>query len=261
MGELRVDHLSKTYARREGWNRTRHLKVFEDISFTVHDGEFVSIIGSSGCGKSTLLSIAAGLADATDGSVSLDGRPVRGPGLDRGIVFQEFALFPWLTVLGNIKFGLRSKGVRRSERDAIARKYVKLVGLSGFEDYHPYRLSGGMRQRVGLARALAIGPSALLMDEPFGALDAQTREAMQGALSDIWSKTKGTVLFITHDIREAIYLSDRIMVLSGRPARLSLELAVALTRPRSRHDPVFQHYEATLENALGTIVDGSAAAT
>ncbi|HVZ53431.1 MAG TPA: ABC transporter ATP-binding protein [Pseudolabrys sp.] len=251
MGELRVEGLSKTYGRREGWNRTRYLRVFDDISFTVRDGEFVSIIGSSGCGKSTLLSIAGGLAEASGGSIHLDGRPVKGPGLDRGIVFQEFALFPWLTVLGNIKFGLKSKGVPSADQDRLARKYVDLVGLSGFEDYHPYRLSGGMRQRVGLARALAIEPAALLMDEPFGALDAQTREAMQGALSDIWAKTKRTVLFITHDIREAIYLSDRILVLSGRPARLTLELSVDLPRPRLRHDPVFQDYEAKLEGALG----------
>jgi len=251
MGELRVEGLSKTYGRREGWNTTRYLRVFEDISFTVRDGEFVSIIGSSGCGKSTLLSIAGGLAEASGGSIYLDGRPVRGPGLDRGIVFQEFALFPWLTVLGNIKFGLRSKGVPPAEQDRLARKYVDLVGLTGFEDFHPYRLSGGMRQRVGLARALAIEPAALLMDEPFGALDAQTREAMQGALSDIWVKTRSTVLFITHDIREAIYLSDRILVLSGRPAQLSLELTVDLPRPRLRHDPVFQDYEAQLESALG----------
>lgn len=251
MGELRVEGLSKVYARREGWNRTRYLRVFDDVSFTVRDGEFVSIIGSSGCGKSTLLGIVGGLAESSGGAVTLDGRPIRGPGLDRGIVFQEFALFPWLTVLGNIRFGLRSKGMPRAEQDEIARKYVKLVGLSGFETYHPYRLSGGMRQRVGLARALAIGPSALLMDEPFGALDAQTREAMQGALSEISSKTKSTILFITHDIREAIYLSDRILVLSGRPARVSLELSVEMSRPRSRHDPIFQHYEATLERALG----------
>jgi NitT/TauT family transport system ATP-binding protein len=251
MGELRVEGLSKTYGRREGWNRTRYLRVFENISFTVRDGEFVSIIGSSGCGKSTLLSIAGGLAQASGGNIFLDGRPLRGPGLDRGIVFQESALFPWLTVVGNIKFGLKSKGVPQAEQEKLARKYVDLVGLSGFENYHPYRLSGGMRQRVGLARALAIEPAALLMDEPFGALDAQTREAMQGALNDIWIKTKRTVLFITHDIREAIYLSDRILVLSGRPATLSLELKVDLPRPRLRHEPIFQQYEAKLEAALG----------
>jgi NitT/TauT family transport system ATP-binding protein len=255
MGELRVEGLSKTYGRREGWNTTRYLKVFEHVSFTVRDGEFVSIIGSSGCGKSTLLSIAGGLAEANEGAVYLDGHLVRGPGLDRGIVFQEFALFPWLTVLGNVKFGLKSKGLGAEKQDPLARKFVDLVGLSGFEDYHPYRLSGGMRQRVGLARALAIEPSALLMDEPFGALDAQTREAMQAALSDIWRKTRNTVLFITHDIREAIYLSDRILVLSGRPAQLTMELTVDLPRPRQRHDQLFQEYEARLENALGGTQD------
>ncbi len=252
MGELRVQGLSKTYERRESWKSTRSLRVFQDISFTVHDGEFVSIIGSSGCGKSTLLSIAGGLAEPSGGSIYLDGRPIRGPALDRGIVFQEFALFPWLTVLGNITFGLKSKGVPKAEQIKLARKYVELVGLSGFEDYHPYRLSGGMRQRVGLARALAIEPSALLMDEPFGALDAQTREAMQGVLNDIWMKTKGTILFITHDIREAIYLSDRILVMSGRPAQVTLEVKVDLPRPRLRHNEIFQKLEMTLENALGS---------
>jgi len=166
-------------------------------------------------------------------------------------VFQEFALFPWLTVLGNVAFGLRSKGIGSSERNAIAQKYVQLVGLSGFETYHPYRLSGGMRQRVGLARALAIEPAALLMDEPFGALDAQTRETMQQALAEIWERTRKTVLFITHDIREAIYLSDRVLVLSGRPANISLELVVDLPRPRNRHDETFKDYELQLEQAIG----------
>jgi len=251
MGELRIDRLSKTYARREGWNSTRYLKVFQDITFTVENGEFVSVIGSSGCGKSTLLSIAGGLSPASGGAVFVDDRPISGPGLDRGIVFQEFALFPWLTVLGNIAFGLKAKGLGGKEREEIARKYCNLVGLAGFEDYHPHRLSGGMRQRVGLARALAIEPAALLMDEPFGALDAQTREAMQNALSDIWMKTQRTILFITHDIREAIYLSDRVLVLAGRPAVVADELKVDLPRPRHRHDPVFQEYEARLEAAIG----------
>jgi ABC-type nitrate/sulfonate/bicarbonate transport system ATPase subunit len=251
MGELRVENLSKTYERRESWNTARALRVFEDISFAVKEGEFVSIIGPSGCGKSTLLNLAAGLDEANAGAVYVDGARVAGPGLDRGVVFQEFALFPWLTVLGNVAFGLRSKGVPATERDATARKYVQLVGLGGFESYHPYRLSGGMRQRVGLARALAIEPAALLMDEPFGALDAQTRESMQQALAEIWERTRKTVLFITHDIREAIYLSDRVLVLSGRPANLSLELAIALPRPRDRHDERFQTYELQLEQAIG----------
>ena len=252
MGELRVEGLGKSYERKEGWNRRRTLRVFENISFSVGEGEFVSIIGPSGCGKSTLLNLAAGLDAATAGTVYVDGRQVSGPGLDRGVVFQEFALFPWLTVLGNVGFGLQSKGMSASDRQAASQRYVNLVGLSGFETYHPSRLSGGMRQRVGLARALAVEPAVLLMDEPFGALDAQTRESMQHALADIWQTTRKTVLFITHDIREAIYLSDRVLVLSGRPSTLSLELGIDLPRPRNRHDHKFQDYELQLERAIGS---------
>jgi NitT/TauT family transport system ATP-binding protein len=253
MGELRVENLSKTYERREGWNTVRTLRVFDGISFTVQESEFVALIGASGCGKSTLLNMAAGLVPVTSGSIFVDDKQVRGPGLDRGVVFQEFALFPWLTVVGNVAFGLRSKGVGKSRQKELAQHYVDLVGLSGFETYHPYRLSGGMRQRVGLARALAIEPAVLLMDEPFGALDAQTRETMQAALSDIWDKTRNTILFITHDIREAIYLSDRVLVLSGRPASLSLELKVDLPRPRHRHEQKFQDYELQLEQAIASV--------
>jgi len=252
MGELRVENLRKSYQRKEGWNTTRSLRVFDNVSFAVREGEFVSIIGPSGCGKSTLLNLSAGLDPATGGAVYVDDHKVQGPGLDRGVVFQEFALFPWLTVVGNIEFGLRSKGVSAAERHGIAQHYVKLVGLSGFENFHPYRLSGGMRQRVGIARALAIEPSVLLMDEPFGALDAQTRESMQKALGDIWQATKKTVLFITHDIREAIYLSDRVLVMNGRPATISLELSIELPRPRNRHDDQFRSYESQLEQAIGT---------
>lgn len=251
MGELVVEHLAKTYHRREGWNTTRSLTVFEDVSLHIAEGEFVSIIGTSGCGKSTLLNMAAGLDRATAGTIRVDGRLVDGPGLDRGVVFQEFALFPWLTVLDNVAFGLRSKGVGKAKRRKIARNYVDLVGLAGFENYHMHRLSGGMRQRVGLARALAIEPAALLMDEPFGALDAQTRETMQAALSEIWERTRKTVLFVTHDIREAVYLSDRVVVLSGRPATVHLELNVDLPRPRNRHEERFQAYERELEVAIG----------
>ena len=251
MGELRIEHLSKSYVSKEGWNTRRALKVFDDISFTVAEGEFVSLIGSSGCGKSTLLNMAAGLVDVTTGAISVGGKPVRGPGLDRGVVFQEFALFPWLTVIDNVAFGLRSKRIPHTKRMALAQKYVELVGLTGFETYYPYRLSGGMRQRVGLARALAVEPEALLMDEPFGALDAQTRETMQAALGEIWERTRNTILFITHDIREAVYLSDRVLVLSGRPAEVSLKLEVDLPRPRNRHDEKFKEYELMLENAIG----------
>lgn len=251
MGELSVENLGKTYHRREGWNTTRSLTVFEDVSIHITDGEFVSIIGTSGCGKSTLLNLAAGLDNATAGRTCVAGKEVTGPGLDRGVVFQEFALFPWLTTLDNVAFGLQSKGVGKAERRAIAQKYVDLVGLSGFETYYIHRLSGGMRQRVGLARALAVEPAALLMDEPFGALDAQTRETMQAALSEIWERTKKTILFVTHDIREAVYLSDRVIVLSGRPATVSLELTIDLDRPRNRHDAKFQKFEHELEVAIG----------
>jgi ABC-type nitrate/sulfonate/bicarbonate transport system ATPase subunit len=254
MGELRVENLSKSYQRKEGWNTTRTLHVFDNVSFAVREGEFVCIIGPSGCGKSTLLNLSAGLDQSSGGSVYVDGREVHGPGLDRGVVFQEFALMPWLTVMGNIEFGLQSKGVAKAERHKIAQRYVDLVGLSGFENFHPYRLSGGMRQRVGLARALAIEPSVLLMDEPFGALDAQTRESMQIALENIWEATRKTVLFITHDIREAIYLADRVLVMSGRPATVSLELKIELPRPHNRHDAKFQDYEHRLEQAIGTVL-------
>jgi NitT/TauT family transport system ATP-binding protein len=251
MGELVVEQLGKTYHRREGWNTTRSLTVFEDVSLRIAEGEFVSIIGTSGCGKSTLLNLAAGLDNATAGTIRVDGREVNGPGLDRGVVFQEFALFPWLTVLDNVAFGLKSKGVPKAERRRIAGKYVELVGLAGFETYHVHRLSGGMRQRVGLARALAVEPAALLMDEPFGALDAQTRETMQAALAEIWERTRKTILFVTHDIREAVFLSDRVIVLSGRPATVLLELPIELGRPRNRHAAEFQKFERELEIAIG----------
>ena len=251
MGELRIENLVKSYRRKEGWNTTRTLRVFDNVSFSVHEGEFVCIIGPSGCGKSTLLNLSAGLDQASGGAVYVDGHAVNGPGLDRGVVFQEFALMPWLTVAGNIEFGLKSKGMPAAERRAHVQRHIDLVGLSGFENFYPYRLSGGMRQRVGIARALAIDPSVLLMDEPFGALDAQTRETMQKALGEIWQATRKTVLFITHDIREAVYLSDRVLVMSGRPATISLELKINLPRPRNRHDTTFQAYEGQLERAIG----------
>jgi len=208
------------------------------------------VIGPSGCGKSTLLFIAAGLEAASGGLISVDGRAVLGPGLDRGVVFQEFALFPWLSVRDNIMFGLKSMGLARGERLARADKYVELVGLARFADYYPSKLSGGMRQRVGIARALAIEPAVLLMDEPFGALDALTRENMQTALSSIWQGTRKSVLFITHDIGEAVYLSERVLVLNGQPSDIVLEVKVDLPRPRSRHDPGFQAIVQELEDAI-----------
>ena len=251
MGELKVLRLRKHYPARRGSGHRTGLRVFDDITFTVGEGEFVSVIGASGCGKTTVLNLVAGLDTPSGGSIFIDGRAVTGPGLDRGIVFQEFALFPWLTVAGNIAFGLKSMRVPAKERTQRVAHIVDLVGLKNFDDYYPNRLSGGMRQRVGLGRALAVNPSVLLMDEPFGALDAATRDAMQNALAEIWIETGKTVLFITHDIREAVFLSDRVLVLAERPSQIVLDLTIDLPRPRSRHDAYFQEKEQILERALG----------
>ena len=250
MGELRVDNLAKRYGARRGHGGGAGLRVFDDLSFSIADGEFVSIIGPSGCGKTTVLNLVAGLDAPSGGRIMVDGKAVDRPGLDRGIVFQEFALFPWLTVSENVAFGLKSMGVPAQERARKASHFVDLVGLTQFAGYYPNQLSGGMRQRVGLGRALAIDPSVLLMDEPFGALDAQTRVAMQNALADIWLETRKTVLFITHDIRESIFLSDRVIVLAGRPSQIVLDLRIDIPRPRNRHDAKFQDHEATLELAI-----------
>jgi NitT/TauT family transport system ATP-binding protein len=249
-GELRVESLSKAFPVKVGWNARKWQTVFEEIDFTVRKGEFVSLIGPSGCGKSTLLNIAAGLDSATSGAVYASDKPVSGPGLDRGVVFQEFALFPWLSVRDNVAFGLKSLGLRRAEASARADKFIDLVGLTQFADYYPNRLSGGMRQRVGIGRALAIEPAVLLMDEPFGALDALTRENMQIALGAIWQNTRTSVLFITHDIDEAVYLSDRVLVLNGHPSSIVLEVAIDLSRPRNRHDAAFQSITRKLEDAI-----------
>lgn len=251
MGKLRVDKISKEYVIDQGWGSATRLEVFRDLSFTVRNDEFVSVIGPSGCGKTTVLNLVAGLDQPSAGEIYLDGKPVTGPGLDRGTVFQEFALFPWLTVAGNIEFGLKSMGVPKSERKRRVADCIELVGLSDFCNYYPNRLSGGMQQRVGLGRALVVDPAVLLMDEPFGSLDAQTRDALQNSLSEIWLRTHKTVLFVTHDVREAVYLSDRVLVLSARPAEIVLDLAVGLRRPRDRYSQEFQVIEAKLERSIG----------
>jgi ABC-type nitrate/sulfonate/bicarbonate transport system ATPase subunit len=255
MGELRVEDLSKAFSVGRGMSEG-DLRVFDELSLTVRDCEFTSVIGPSGCGKSTLLNIVAGLETPTNGAVYVDGKRVTGPGLDRGVVFQEFALFPWLSVRDNVTFGLRSLGMPKSERNRRAVDCIELVGLTQFSNYYPHRLSGGMRQRVGIARALAIDPAILLMDEPFGALDAQTREDMQNALTEIWQGNRKTVLFITHDIGEAVFLSDTVLVLNDRPARITLDLKIKMQRPRSRRSAEFQEYEDRLGAAIRTRVSG-----
>jgi NitT/TauT family transport system ATP-binding protein len=209
------------------------LTVLEEIDLEVAAGEFVSLVGPSGCGKTTLLRIVAGLESAERGEIEIDGRRVTRPGIDRGFVFQADALLPWRTVLGNALIGLEVNGTRGAAARSRTQSLLRLVGLGGFEAYYPRQLSGGMRQRVNLARALAVDPEVLLMDEPFSALDAQTREIMQTELTRIWSSGRKTVLFITHQIDEAVYLSDRVVVLSRRPGRVSEIVAVELPRPRA----------------------------
>ena len=203
-----------------------------DISLTVEDREFCVIVGPSGCGKSTLLRLAAGLSRPTEGRLLLDGTEIQGPSRQRGMVFQSYTLFPWLTVRGNIEFGPRLKGTPAAERREIVARYVQLVGLTGFENAYPRQLSGGMMQRVAIARALANDPEILLMDEPFGALDSQTRSLMQELLLEVWEQSHKTVLFITHDIDEAIFLGDRVCVMTARPGQIKEEITVSLPRPR-----------------------------
>lgn len=194
--------------------------VLQNVDLDIAAGEFTVIVGPSGCGKSTLLDLLGGLGQATSGRVLLDGEPVTGPGLDRGIVFQQYALLPWRSALGNVAFGLEATGVPRRERTERAREVLDTVGLGGFEERHPHELSGGMRQRVAIARSLAYDPNVLLMDEPFGALDAQTRESLQDELLRIWERTGKTVVFITHSIDEAVHLGQRVAVLTSRPGRV-----------------------------------------
>lgn len=207
--------------------------VFEGVSIDVHRREFICVIGPSGCGKSTLARIVAGLDEASGGEVLLDGAPVDGPGPDRGMVFQGYTLFPWLTVKANVMFGLEMSGQARSIAEQEARQWLDMVGLSNFENAYPQELSGGMKQRVAIARALASGPRILIMDEPFGALDAQTRAQMQAYLLQIWRKVDVTILFITHDLDEATYLSDRILVLGANPGRVVELIENPVPRPRS----------------------------
>jgi NitT/TauT family transport system ATP-binding protein len=205
-----------------------------DVTISVNPGEFVSIIGPSGCGKSTLLNAVAGFLKPTSGMVMLDGERVSGPSADRGMVFQQYSLFPWMTVRQNVEFGLKMKGIERFRREQAARTLLGIAGLSEFEDRYPDSLSGGMKQRVGIVRALATGPRVLLLDEPFGALDAQTRLIMQQVLTNMWQNLKISVLFVTHDIDEAIFLSDRVYCMTARPGTVKAEIAIPLERPRKQ---------------------------
>ena len=237
MEKLRAEHISKTF---EGQNGP--VLALDDVSFSVEEGEFVVIVGPSGCGKSSLLNILGGLDEASEGSVYVAGEKISGPGKDRGMVFQGYSLFPWLTVQKNVEFGLKMSGVPQKERSETALKYIGLVGLNGFESALPDQLSGGMKQRAASARTLANQPEILRMDEPFGALDAQTRIIMQELLADISRKTGSTIIFITHDIDEAIILGSRILVMSRRPGTIRKTIPVVLDCKREHtaySDPGF----------------------
>jgi NitT/TauT family transport system ATP-binding protein len=216
MSQIVIEGVSHTYSPPRG----RPVLALEDVSLDVRVREFVALLGPSGCGKSTLLYLIGGFLPTEIGKILIDGKPVAGPGPDRGIVFQNFALFPWKTVRANILYGLERQGLPRREREQRAQAFVDLVGLKGFEDSYPSQLSGGMKQRTALARTLAFDPEILLMDEPFGALDAQTRSLMQAELLRIWQRTPKTVIFVTHDVQEAVYLADRVAVMSARPGRI-----------------------------------------
>ncbi|MGW5050400.1 ABC transporter ATP-binding protein [Actinokineospora sp. NPDC004072] len=216
----------------------------EQVDLAVEPGELLTVVGPSGCGKSTLLDLLGGLTAPTSGEVAVDGEPVRGPGLDRGIVFQQYALLPWRTARGNVEFGLEATGTPRGERAELADRFLDLVGLSGFERRYPHELSGGMRQRVAIARSLAYDPDILLMDEPFAALDAQTRESLQDELLRIWHRTGKTIVFITHSIDEAVYLGTRVAVMTPRPGRIKQITPITLPTRRAevRATPAFTHH-------------------
>lgn len=215
------------------------VEVLDNISLQVKKNEFVVILGPGQCGKTVLINCLSGLLTPDTGEVLVDSKPITGPGPDRGVVFQKYALFPWKTVLGNVSFGLMIRGVDKAKQKEIALKYIDLVGLKGFEKAYPYGLSGGMKQRVGIARAYANDPEVLLMDEPFGALDAQTRYSMEKELVEIWEKEKRTIIFVTNNIEEAIYLGDRVVVMSQLPGKIKKEFVIDAPRPREYSDKIF----------------------
>ncbi|MCK0089433.1 ABC transporter ATP-binding protein [Rhodococcus sp. F64268] len=256
--KLRLEHVTKQFAVRGSSDR---FTAIDDISIDLAEGEFLVLVGPSGCGKSTLLDLLGGLSEPTSGRILLDGREISGPGLDRGIVFQQYALLPWRTARSNIEFGLEAKGLQKKERRNLADRYLELVGLHGFGDLYPHELSGGMKQRVAIARSLAFDPEVLLMDEPFAALDAQTRESLQDELLRIWRETGKTILFITHGIDEAVYLGQRVAVLTSRPGRIKTVVDIEIDRGvddvrsgdafrRHRHD-IWSELHSEVERGLG----------
>ncbi len=243
--KLHIQNISKSFQ-----SNNKGFSALEDINLEVREGEFVCIVGPSGCGKTTLLNIVAGLEKADSGEVWISGHKINGAGPDRVVIFQEAALFPWLNVIKNVEFGLKQKGVNGSQRRNTALEYLKMVHLTKFQHAHVHELSGGMKQRVAIARALAMNPEMLLMDEPFSALDAQTRWILHFELQNIWLKTKKTILFVTHNIREAVCLADRIVILSISPGRIKKEFTVELPRPRDDNDVNVAEYSTRIMKEL-----------
>ena len=243
---LRIESLAKTYRSRSGQESV----ALAPVDFTIAAGEFVAVVGPTGCGKTTLLKILAGVVAPSDGRAFVGDTPILGPSIDRSVVFQNFALFPWLSVLGNVEFGLRSQGVASHECRQIAGEFLRTVGLADAKDKRPSELSGGMKQRCAIARAFAVRPSILLMDEPFGALDALTRRVMQRELVRIWRHHRTTVVFITHAVEEAIYLADRILVMTAHPGHIKAELGVTSARPRDETSPDFIELEREIYKLL-----------
>jgi len=255
MPHIEVRNVSLTYDTPAG-----EVPAVAGVSFEIETSEFFCLVGPSGCGKSTLLNVIAGFVAPTAGDIRIAGEPVSGHGLDRGVVFQDFAqLFPWRTALGNVTFGLEMKGVGKAEREAIALEQLKLVKLEKFAAAYPHHLSGGMQQRVAIARALAYNPAVLLMDEPFAALDALTRDDMQRLLAEVWRKTRKTVVYVTHNVAEAVYLADRVIVMTSHPGMVKTELPIRLPRPRDPLSVEFLEYQKSLLRHLGQ--DAGAQAT
>jgi NitT/TauT family transport system ATP-binding protein len=245
--KLKLRNVTKTFKSEEV-----EIKALDNINLEVKVSEFLCILGPSGCGKTSLLRMVAGLDYPSSGEILLDGETVRGPSPDRGMVFQEYSLFPWRTVIKNVTFGLKIQGVDQEHQYEIAERYIELVGLKGFEQSYPHELSGGMKQRVAIARALATDPAILLMDEPFGSVDAQTRNLLQKELLEIWKRTEKTVLFVTHSVDEAIYLADRIAVMSARPGRIITCMDIEIPRPRKRTSMEANEVREQLLKLLGS---------
>jgi ABC-type nitrate/sulfonate/bicarbonate transport system ATPase subunit len=245
MSTIQIKDVSLIYTSHEG-----SVLALDNISLEIGSGEFVCLVGPSGCGKSTTLNVVAGFLQPTSGAVLVDGQQVRGQGMDRGVVFQEYALFPWRTALKNVEFGLELKGVPTAERRDRAMHFLRMVKLERFAKTYPHHLSGGMKQRVAIARALAYDPRVLLLDEPFGALDALTREELQQMVVDLWEQTGKTVLYVTHNLAEAVFLSDRTIVLTPQPGRIQADVAIDLPRPRSALTVEFLDYQRRLTELI-----------